>query len=443
MKRYKILFLSFIAIFVIGSMTFIGYTTSVSNRKTDWQVNNSYKINLPSSNDYRDLNFLKKVLKGKQFVFLGESVHGVAEYSSSKVRLIKYLHENLGYDVIAFESGLGDAAVTPACMNTEGFNSTVFMKNTIYGVWTSTETRQLFDYILKTQDTNPLVFAGFDVQSLSTFGNFMTSWLKQFNPEYAALFSKLELDWRQGAFNEQKLDDKELKRFVEGYNQAISIVNQHSTELQSKYSKNAQLKQIIIQTLTERIQFMERKNISNTTFDDVNSLRDKMMEENILWLSKVVYPGEKIIFWGHNQHIRDNNTQIYYKDVGQAEFQKWTTKSMFQDLPNEFKKKSYTIGFYMHDGKFFSPLDNMTHQVNNGKSFSKNDLEYILNNSKYDYTFINLEGHTKNNFNSWMDQPIYAHTQGLHPEKLTPSKTYDGIFFIKHVTPQDYIQSKH
>ncbi|HEV7993374.1 MAG TPA: hypothetical protein VGP25_16230 [Gemmatimonadaceae bacterium] len=56
--------------------------------------------------DFSDLRFLATTLQGKRLVQLGESGHGVSEFSLAKVRLIKFLHEELGYDVIAFESSL-------------------------------------------------------------------------------------------------------------------------------------------------------------------------------------------------------------------------------------------------------------------------------------------------------------------------------------------------
>jgi hypothetical protein len=55
---------------------------------------------------YEDLKFLDDRLSGVRLVQLGESGHGVREFSQAKIRLIKYLHEHLGFDVIAFESGL-------------------------------------------------------------------------------------------------------------------------------------------------------------------------------------------------------------------------------------------------------------------------------------------------------------------------------------------------
>lgn len=59
---------------------------------------------------YSDLAFLQPILADKRIVSLGEASHGATEYNSVKVRLIKYLHEKLGYNVIAFESNLADAA---------------------------------------------------------------------------------------------------------------------------------------------------------------------------------------------------------------------------------------------------------------------------------------------------------------------------------------------
>jgi len=49
------------------------------------------------------------VLKDKRIVFLGENAHGVSEFTTMKARLIRYLHEELGFDVLAFESNVADA----------------------------------------------------------------------------------------------------------------------------------------------------------------------------------------------------------------------------------------------------------------------------------------------------------------------------------------------
>ena len=59
-------------------------------------------------NDYRDLQFLKELWKDKKLVLLGEQSHGEGTVFEAKVRLIKFLHEEMGFEIVAFESGLYD-----------------------------------------------------------------------------------------------------------------------------------------------------------------------------------------------------------------------------------------------------------------------------------------------------------------------------------------------
>ena len=56
----------------------------------------------------RDLIFLKEVLKDKRIVLLGEQSHGDGATFEAKVRLIKFLHQELGFTILSFESGLYD-----------------------------------------------------------------------------------------------------------------------------------------------------------------------------------------------------------------------------------------------------------------------------------------------------------------------------------------------
>jgi len=59
---------------------------------------------------FADLEALKPLLQDKRIVYLGESSHGAAQYNSAKTRLIQYLHQELGFNVIAFETNLGQCS---------------------------------------------------------------------------------------------------------------------------------------------------------------------------------------------------------------------------------------------------------------------------------------------------------------------------------------------
>jgi len=108
--------------------------------------------------DFADLRFFAPLLAGKRIVQLGESAHGVAEFSMAKVRLIKYMHEELGYDVIAFESSTFECE--RAQRNVTALSPLELMRACIFGVWHSAETLPLFEYNALTDTYENLVQAG-------------------------------------------------------------------------------------------------------------------------------------------------------------------------------------------------------------------------------------------------------------------------------------------
>ena len=119
------------------------------------------------TDQYADLQFLRRVLDGRRIVELGESGHGVAEFSQAKVRLIKFLHEQMGFDVMAFESGLFECYMA----NQLTGSGSQMMQYSIFGVWHTEDVRELFNYIKQTQQTDrPLILAGFDTQTSSSAG---------------------------------------------------------------------------------------------------------------------------------------------------------------------------------------------------------------------------------------------------------------------------------
>ena len=161
---------------------------SKTEKWSKWMKENSHGIDLSDTTNYQDLNFLKDLLKDKRIVFLGESGHGVAEYTILKSRIIRYLHEEMNYDILAFESNAGDAFAADYFNSYQNVDSSIY--NSISTLWHVEQIVPLFRYINSTHSTdNPLIVQGVDITTSNgsyAFSRFLYKLIHQIDPVYAA-----------------------------------------------------------------------------------------------------------------------------------------------------------------------------------------------------------------------------------------------------------------
>lgn len=185
-------------------------STKFRQQWEDWLRTNAYALDTiqpaatkdgqAAEGSFADLDMLKPLLLDKRIVYLGESSHGAAEYNSAKTRLIQYLHQELGFNVVAFETNLGNAASAYGHIHTREPVAT--MKDSIFRVWQAQETVPLFQYIKDTQHTKtPLALAGFDMQPQGAL--FTGEWMGD---------AKLAKQFREA---EQELDEWEMTEDLE------------------------------------------------------------------------------------------------------------------------------------------------------------------------------------------------------------------------------------
>ncbi len=388
------------------------------------------------ANKFDDLEMLKPLLHDKRIVFLGESSHGVAQFNLAKTRLIQFLHQDMGYNVLAFESGMGNVMNAQGQIDKQAALQT--MKDAIFGVWWTKETLPLFDYAKSTQATEqPLVLTGFDIQQQGAFTN--GDWLQ--NPKLAQQFNEVEkqlAEWSSG--KDLKGYQKVKATIIDVYKQVKSEIQIKEKELQAAYPKEPHIVKLMDRTLADRIrladEYIELTIQSNIDIEQNNiesflqtmEWRDQAMMENLLWLAEEVYPTEKFIVWAHNDHIRKAQSDV----MGSP----YPVKLMGERLPDIYKKYSYVLGLYMTSGE---TANNMGEPMPVLPPV-KGSIEDILSSTNKPYTFIDLRNRQNERGNSWMFEPRLSYSWGMIQESLVPRDQYDGILLIDQVNKPTYIK---
>jgi len=394
-----------------------------------WIKKNHYEIHSLEANDteFSDLRFLKNLIGSRRLVQLGESSHGVSEFNKAKVRLIKFLHEKMGFNVIAFESGLYECFITNE--NGDSLSDLKMMKNSIFGVWHCSETLELFKYIKETRNTSqPLILAGFDIQ-LSTLAGIQgrpqmfQSIISKIDPVYADKVMAQDTEFIDKTYKDRDWIVKEKENIIAFYTQLTQWFDSRMADLIRFYPDNPRLLFVLRQSAwsmplyTEEIVELENHKIAY-------NIRDKGMADNIGFLLNTLYPNEKIINWAHNYHVMHGVSEF---DSGVDNMGYWISQRHRSDL--------YTIGLVMYEGK--NALNNR--EIIDLKPAPDDSLEAIMYYTGKNFSFVNLLNQHITSENSWMTEKIYCEEWGQYNYKVTPQKQYDGIFFVKTVNPPNYL----
>lgn len=362
---------------------------------------------------FENISMLKETLKGVEIIALGENTHGLGDVFAAKTDLIKFLHQELGFDLILFESGYGDAALAWEKFNSLSIRefTSIFSSNFYYN---SEEIENLVSYV-KSQNGR-LRIQGFDCQPQQNYLiKRMTEIAKPLN---TILTKSVSLEMR--SFNRlyQYENDKDTLAFNKQRDRFVDFLNNYNTFL--KENTNKLLKS---GTTESEIRALEKSNeIFINTYSTIRigelmgwpisyNIRDRALYE-IVKSYKEENPKSKIIIWAQNSHIENKAKPNYNVN--------W----MGHSLKKTFGDKYYSIGAIVYSGK------NMTY--NGMFDFEHNDSTYIafhLNQFQKEKYILDLRNYTKNDFTNKL--LIGMENNGNTAEFIAKDR-FDGLLFIKY-----------
>ena len=408
--------------------------TKVDPTNIDWVRANAvpFRSVNPNDTDFGDLQSLKKIIGDARIVQLGEQSHGDGTCFKTKIRLIKFLHEEMGFDVLAFESGLYDCDRAWKAFQ-KGRSSLLSAREGVFGIWTgSRQTKPLWSYISKNSETGqPLEIAGFDCQFT---GSASKKYLMDDMKKFLAI-NQIELGKDDSAFLYpalEKLRDGEAYEVADKSQKLEAIFSKIEKQLSDieTAGKTADAQKADLSFWKQ--QFKSMLSYAKYSWAEkapviasVNS-RDAQMADNLIWLAKKRHPNKKIIVWAASFHIARNVKKIEVPD-GSMTYEK--TIPMGELIAKEFGKDAYTIGFTTYDGKagaYFRPTFPIP-------TAPEGTLEDIFNQAKIENGLVPLTNVGADG--DWLKKKILSRPLGYKWMKSSWGDHFDAMIFNKTMKP--------
>lgn len=387
----------------------------------------------PNDTNFTDLEILRKTIGTKRIVMLGELYHGDGTSVQAKTRLIKFLHERMGFNVLVFESDFFSLNDGWQLYEDGGISLDSLIYLSIYPLWTKCSQFQwLTSYVNQSKAEQKLVLSGMDFRG---YTGYSIRYL------YKAIDSFLRLENIPFVKNEKAYSDycsllKQAPALVEGrsktdMNKLLNYTNNILAQLQLLEIKDS----FYIKVLQGQVQLFKMakyyKYDSSYILTKKNyPLHDFQMAENLKWLVRSKYTNEKIIVWAHNTHIAKgtaiNANGIDYNSMGDY---------FTQDT--SLLNQTYIIGFTSFSGKGRLILGNVSPEIVTKPD--KNSIENWMHTSGIAYNFVDFSNLNNSNIKS---EPFYMKTYINTEKKLDWCKYYDGVFFIDKMRPCESVNNK-
>ncbi|WP_194778525.1 erythromycin esterase family protein [Pararhodonellum marinum] len=350
---------------------------------------------------------IAQAIGDSRVVFLGEQDHGEAPTFLAKTKLIQYLHQNMGFDVVVFESDF--FALNFNSSDSLIGHRTDFQEN-IYSIWSKClECQDLFEYIeaSRTQE-KPILIAGADPR------HSMVNSEKWLVPSFMKYMDDVNL-FESG--EEKEIVREVLHELLEReYN---SEVNERDKDTFMGFLDKAEIH------LDDSIfWYQETRNLRGffyNTFSDSNNERDVQMADNLLWLLKHPFRDRKVVFWGSNSHIFKNYTTLIEKYGPKISND---STNMGSEVAKWLGNDLYIMGFTSLQGEG-GRLYQESYEIGLP---DPNHFEALIHQKDFDYAFIDFQknpNELENIGHFWMKTLVHQ------PNYYAWHKMFDGIFYIK------------
>ena len=397
--------------------------------KVKWLSENTIAIRSidPNDDDFADLMPLKSSIGDARVVMLGEASHGDGATFYAKQRLVQFLHEVMGFDVLAWE----DLFFTMEEMNRElEFDHPVDSES----IWGEVGlTKPIYQYTRTTLKTDrPLRHTGFDIhfdypRGIVHYRERLFEFLEAEGSELASPSDLQTISEFSLARHEEYTPSEDERVKLQA---AVERVQDNLLE-KANTVQNPQEFKYFAKTLDNLAAYEQHLILSKSMDPPPRNIffRARKMGENLIWLVNEWYSGKKIIVWAANRHIARN--------VSSIEILRPDDYSVIFKLPPEYKEMGDFL--YSELGEFVYSIGFITYQGTRGRLDESpssietvpGSIESLWHHTGQPYSFLDFRSIESEH---WLRKPTIAHVDGVS-ERTNWSNVFDGLFYIDTMFP--------
>lgn len=377
-------------------------------------------------------------LENSKIVLLGEQTHYDGATFDAKVDIIKKLHQEFGFNIIVFESGLYDNYKAYQLYQSNKEDISIYNQS-VFPIWTETTAfKTLLDYISKHSEMKIL---GFDNQESFLFKDY-------FIPDLKTLLDENGLSLSDEIYTiiEKTLIYRDIDIYVNNKTDSLALyktfkaIDYQLSKVKTKTLDSEIIKQTfkgVVSDFDTSLKLAQKEKVY------IQNPRDKQMAENLIFLQQQ-FPDEKIIGWGASYHFANAIDSFEYSTTTEnyiTEFYNLSNSksahnhTSLEESINQIKALQYSIPMGKLLKEYYGDdLYSMGFTAYSGTYFGEHNIEFPIlvppKNSLETELFDTIADAKLIDRVDFPKTKFYTSTLGYLPIYANWDTVFDGIYYI-------------